>query len=133
MEISKQIIEVFDHLAQKFGVVIDWGQQNVIPYIQQLCNKYIIWEIATSIVWICSSIILIIAGIVLLKAARKWHDTYKDKWEYTGMGTAMFATSAVCCWIATLVIVIIQVIDIIRCYTFPELQIIEKALSLGAA
>lgn len=82
IEISEQIIEVFDHLAQKFGVAVDWGQQNVIPYIKQLCGNYISWEISTSIVWICIGVVFIIIGGVLLKAAFKWHETYKCERYY---------------------------------------------------
>ena len=35
---SSQFIEIFDHLCQKFGIVIDWTAQNVVPYITALCG-----------------------------------------------------------------------------------------------
>lgn len=44
---SSQFIEIFDHLCQKFGVVIDWSAQNVVPYITALCGrmtKYLIFK-----------------------------------------------------------------------------------------
>ena len=28
MQVSDQIIAVLDNLAQKFGIVVDWGQQS---------------------------------------------------------------------------------------------------------
>ena len=44
---SSQFIEIFDHLCQKFGVVIDWSAQNVVPYIAALCGrmtKYLVFK-----------------------------------------------------------------------------------------
>jgi hypothetical protein len=43
MDISNEIIEVLDHLSEKFGVVINWSSENVMPYVQELCGKYINW------------------------------------------------------------------------------------------
>lgn len=48
---SDEVIKVIDALAERFGIVIDWSSENVIPYLQQLCDKYITYEIITSIVW----------------------------------------------------------------------------------
>lgn len=47
---SSQFIEIFDHLCQKFGVVIDWGAQNVIPYITALCGRITNYLIFTNII-----------------------------------------------------------------------------------
>lgn len=65
MQISKEIIEVLDYIGNKFGLAIDWSSENVMPYIEQLCSKYISWEIATSIAWIAISILaLTVIGIL---------------------------------------------------------------------
>ena len=60
MKASDQIIEVFDYLGEKLGISIDWTSENILPYIQTLCGKYINWEIATSIVWLIVGIVFII-------------------------------------------------------------------------
>lgn len=41
MNVSEQIIQVIDNLAQKFGIVIDWTDENIVPIFQQLADKYI--------------------------------------------------------------------------------------------
>lgn len=33
MELSKQIIDVLEYLSAKFGMSIDWSQQNILPYV----------------------------------------------------------------------------------------------------
>ena len=56
---SDEVIKVIDALAEQFGIVIDWSSANVIPYLQQLCAKYITYEIITSIVWIVIGVCLL--------------------------------------------------------------------------
>ena len=36
---SKEIIAIFDDLAERFGVAIDWTSANVMPYLQELFAK----------------------------------------------------------------------------------------------
>ena len=54
---SEEIIKVLDNLAERFGVAVDWTSTNVIPYLQELCSKYITYEIATSVTWLVIGIL----------------------------------------------------------------------------
>lgn len=47
-----EIIKVLDDLSERLGIDVDWTSQNVLPYLQELCDKYISYEIWTSIVYI---------------------------------------------------------------------------------
>lgn len=58
MTISSEIIKVLDYLGEKFGIAIDWTSKNVLPYLQALVDKFIKWEISTSIVWIVLPLLL---------------------------------------------------------------------------
>ena len=66
MTVSSEIIEVLDYLGEKFGIAIDWTSNNVLPYLQTLVDKFIKWEISTSIVWIVIAAFVIVAMIVLI-------------------------------------------------------------------
>ena len=74
MSLSKEIIEILDYLGRKFGIAIDWTSENVVPYIEDLCARYIKFEIYTSIMWIVlcvgimalAGIIWIICGVILI-------------------------------------------------------------------
>ena len=60
--VSEQIIEVLDYLGEKFGIVVDWNANNMVPVVQDLCSKYINWELATSVaIFIICVIALIIS------------------------------------------------------------------------
>ena len=113
MTISSQIIEVLNDLCMKFGVAIDWSQENVTPYLQELAGKYISWEVATSWAWIVLGVITILIGIALWIFECK---TNVDDFFYV-MAFVLFALGAF--------IVVCQVFDILECKYFPEKAIFE--------
>ena len=120
MQVSDQIIEVLNYLSEKLGVTIDWTSENVLPYVQTLCGKYINWEIATSIVWLVVGIALIILAIIAFKGAN--NDDIKDEGFLYIVGA--FLT------LIAIIIMFEQIFDIIRCIYIPELQIYEYVKSL---
>lgn len=105
MQISDEIINVLDYLGEKVGITIDWTSNNVLPYVEDLCGKFIKWEIGTSTAWIVMAIVTTIIALVFAIIVN-W-----DELEW-----CIFA-----CIVATAIIVIgFQVFDIITCNTFPE-------------
>ena len=110
MKVSEQIIEVLNYLGEKFGIAIDWTSDNVLPYVEELCGKFIKWEISTSIAWIViAAIVAILAGIVA-----KFVDLEGFEWGVFGAIT-----------IIALLVIGAQIFDIIECHTFPEKTIYE--------
>ena len=117
MSFSSQFIEVLDALCEKFGIVIDWTSQNVMPYLTDLATRLISYEIRTSVAWI---VILGVAFVViwkLTKNARK-----DDSFDNVG--------KCVCAWVACgfigiifIVVACVEVFDIIRALTIPEVVI----------
>lgn len=113
MTISAQIIEVLDDLCRKFGLAIDWSQENIVPYLQELAGKYISWEIAMSWAWLVAGVVILIAGIVMIVIERKI--------DLASFGY-FFGFITICAFIA---ITMTQVGDILTCKFFPEKQILE--------
>lgn len=113
MSVSSQIIEVLDDLCKKFGLMIDWSQENILPYLQELAGKYISWEIAMSWAWLVAGVVILIAGIVMIIIERKI--------DLASFGY-IFGFITICAFIA---ITMTQVDDIITCKFFPEKQILE--------
>ena len=108
MKISEQIIDVLNYLCEKIGFTIDWTADNVLPYVETLCEKFIKWEISTSWMWIGIAGALLLLGLILSIILHKVLDDG-------------------CIWILYVVLTIIsfiiigcQIYDIITCYTFPE-------------
>jgi hypothetical protein len=50
MEFSEQIIQVIDKIAEKIGIAIDWSQENILPYMQDLLRRYTTMQIVSNTV-----------------------------------------------------------------------------------
>lgn len=117
MNFSSQFIEVLDALCAKFGIVIDWTSQNVMPYLTDLATRLVNYEIWTNVAWI---VILGVAFVViwkLTKNARK-----DDSFGNEGI--------CACAWVACgfigiifVVVACVEVFDIIRALIIPEVVI----------
>lgn len=114
MNISSQIIEVLDHLCYKFGIAIDWSQENITPYLKELAGKYISWEVATSTLWIWLGVAILVLAIVLWIAE-----------AITGFmdGFAFFLAFMMA--VGAIALIMTQALDIMTCNHFPEKQIVE--------
>ena len=112
MTVSSEIIEVLDYLGEKFGIAIDWTSNNVLPYLQTLADKFIKWEISTSIVWIIIAAFVMVAMIVLmnLKGVREINE------ETDGM----LWVPIIALILASFMIICVQIFDIVECNLFPE-------------
>ena len=112
MTVSSEIIEVLDYLGEKFGIAIDWTSNNVLPYLQTLADKFIKWEISTSIVWIAIAAFVMAGMIVLinLKGVRGINE------ETCGM----LWIPIIVLIIVSFIVICIQIFDIVECNMFPE-------------
>ena len=119
MTVSAQIIEVLNDLCMKFGLAIDWSQENVLPCLEELAGKYITWEIATSEMWIVIGALLAVGGLIVFATDLKW--------EWAGGFMAIVGLFAI---IGGAGLVCGQVYDILTCKHFPEKQLWEYVSSL---
>lgn len=86
---SEEIIKVLDNLGQKFGIAIDWSNQNVLPYVQDLIHRGALNSIVGSIIGLVIGIIFLAIGIGILIYGIK--QTKKDKyWEWMDEGIVSF-------------------------------------------
>lgn len=125
MEANK-VVEVIDALCEKFGVAIDWTSKNVVPYIEQLCSKFVMYEIITSVVWIVCFVIFTIFGGVMVKIFHK--KALADDYDYDCLSSwvATFSWSLLILGtIACIIGIPKQIFDIVECKVFPEKFIFE--------
>lgn len=120
MEMAEQIIEVIDALCQKFGIAIDWTSDNILPYVEYLVKNAVRYELYTSILY---SVVLVIAMYIFILLSRSlWRWFKKDEPaddEIIG-AAGMFLVIFLICSIICFVLLLIQLVDIITCFTFPE-------------
>lgn len=68
---SEEIIKILDDLGERFGIVIDWTSQNVLPYLQDLISRFIKYDIAINILLIILGIIFLIITIIAIRKIKK--------------------------------------------------------------
>lgn len=136
MTVSEQIIQVIDALCEKFGIAINWTNENVVPYLEVLCGKLITYEICTSIAWM---VIMTLASIGSIVAAKKFYPTFKNGWDKNArsccdMGWQFASVLAIIALaiinISTICVLGQQIMDIIKCAVFPEMYIFEYISAL---
>ena len=131
---SDEVIKILDALADKFGIAIDWTSANVIPYLQQLCERYVKYEVVTSIVWILIGIVLLAAGRYGIKKVnycqeRLDEERYPSLSEWNNRKIAWIVFTVMTITVG-LFLVVSQGFDIVTCITFPEKVIIRELQSI---
>ena len=133
MEISQQVIKVLDAGCDKFGIAIDWTSNNVIPYIEQLGNKIITYDICNSITWLVIGSVIPLTGAIFIKkflnekkleAKERMNDYYHTD--------GSLDDGAWCCYLIIGILLVIAIVigtissqSIIQDIVFPEKTIIE--------
>ena len=133
MEISEQVIKVLDAVCDKFGIAVDWTSNNVIPYIEQLGNKIITYDICNSIMWlVIGSVIPLTVAILIKKFLNKKKLEAKERMNDYYYTDGSLDEGAWCCYAMIIVLIIIAIIlttsnieSIIQDMVFPEKTLIE--------
>lgn len=118
-----EVIKVLDKLGEKFGIAIDWTNENVMPYLKEVGERCVSYEMWTSVLWLVFGIILFVIGISFAIAmyrngVKKYGSVDADE-----VMTYIF----LCCLVAIpgLIFILFQMHDIIACTVFPEKILIE--------
>ena len=115
--VAEQIIEVIEYLGQKFGMVIDWSAENLLPVAEHLGGRIVDWKIASSWFWIILCGIFFIAGIICIICG------FKNGVEYD-LGAVLFVIGIIAS-VFGVVGLGINIFELVKVLSFPELVIIE--------
>lgn len=125
---SEEIIKVLDELGKRFGIVIDWSNQNIIPYLQELLKRFICYRNITACVWIIISIAMTISGVVMIKFLNKWKksDNYdEDYCSNDDMLATLGYVFSICIIALGIGLIIGNMIGIIKNICMPEMVVYE--------
>ena len=125
---SEEIIKVIDELGKRFGIVIDWSNQNIIPYLQELLKRFICYRNITACVWIIVSIAMTIGGVVMIKFLNKWEksDNYNESYcsddEFLAIMGYIFSICIIALGIG---LIIGNILGIVKNICMPEMVVYE--------
>lgn len=132
MSFSNELITVLDYLAQKLGIAIDWTSDNVMPYLKDLCDRFIEYEIFNSFMtigaWAAFLLFFVcwlIPTHIIAKNRLDWD------WDHITCWVAGVAwVGFVICLIGTIASAIYEGFHIVECWKMPEKVIIEYVQNL---
>jgi Na+/citrate or Na+/malate symporter len=131
MVISDEIIKVLDYLANKLGVTINWTDKNVLPYVEQLCQKYIRYRIANAVMWLVVGVILLIIAALFIRLAficlKRFKKAPLENWDEL---TWIFGTIALFPLCFGIGFILVNIHTIIRCVYIPEIELVEYIQTL---
>lgn len=113
MNVSEQIITVLDDLCRRFGIVIDWTSQNIAPYLTELAEKFIAFEVKTSWFWIIAALSVAALFWIMSLVCLLIHG-------FDSEGSICLGVVAIVFTVIAIFVSGSQIYDIITCETFPE-------------
>lgn len=123
---NEELIKALTELANKFGIAIDWTSQNALPYAQELMNRIVRFEIATSIMWLVMGLMFIASAYWMIKLVkfcqRKNEEQPYEMWD-AGAGFAIGLT--VLFPFIGVSVIFQQVYDFILCNILPEVVVLR--------
>lgn len=125
---SEEIIKILDDLGKRLGLAIDWSNQNIIPYLQELIGRFLAFRNVQAIIWIC--IFLIVTGLSIwgIKKLIKWRKSDKyDKDFYADDPVVFWLSITGICFMLLLSFIVIfcNLEGIFQNILLPELTVIE--------
>lgn len=138
---SEEIIKVFDYIGEKLGIVIDYTQENIQPYLEDLWHRFITYEIViNSLQFIGSFIITLICLYFILrffKAKKKAYNGEIDSLFYQESSNSYYNYVELCDSGIVIIIIsctlflifgistIFQLSDLVELLIIPEKFILE--------
>ena len=129
---DEQLLQILENLSNRFGIVVDWTASNVLPYVQELMDRVVKFEVATSVMFLLVGVLLILSVKLwarLIKYLKKIEDESESFYSDTEVERVLSAIAAVFCVIIGLLTVLCQVYDLIQCCILPE-AILLRYLSM---
>lgn len=123
MNFSEQLIYLIDEFAKRIGIVIDWTNDNVVPYLQDLVGRYIAYEITMNGIGIGLGVIVAIASIIFgLFSIKKYREDEYDDFALYFFLVALFGAFTAVVIIAPNLIGLLKLINIPEFYIYKQLM-----------
>ncbi|MCC2864900.1 hypothetical protein LK494_03065 [Anaerovorax odorimutans] len=136
LTISENIIAVLDDVSKKLGIAVDWTSENIMPYLKDISDRIVKFELTTSIIWMIVAAALMIGMALIGIHIYKVHKTknaesiFMEKTGYREIIAINFGATItlIAMGIATLIcliVIMMQINDIVKCCVLPERIVVD--------
>lgn len=126
---SSEVSEALNAIGQQFELAVDWSQQNVQPYIEDLIQRVAQYKIATNICGLVILALIITASTIMIIRFCKMKSSGRITVDNDEFEIGLVVVSTVCLTMG-IIISIFVIQDIFKCYYIPEMVFIEELKSL---
>lgn len=139
---SKEIINVLNYLGEQLGIVIDWSSENIWPQVMEILERYRLFELVITGIWLVIELAMLIFAILAFKSMFKNYMTFKKSREanfwwsndyssacMTGFGLIGLIAGILCAVIG-LAIIPFDIEELFKWVFVPEIQFLELFKSI---
>lgn len=136
---SAEVIKVFNYIGEKLGIAIDWTQENIMPYLEDLVARFVKLNVieAGLGVFICliCFIVSLIFFVKMIKTFFQYQKTnesnfFWEEGEYydTALTIPTIILTIICgiCLLIGIIGVPMNISELIKWIYIPEFQIVEE-------
>lgn len=127
---SDEIIKILDALAEKFGIMVDWSQQNIQPYLQDLMHRVIQYNLATSVIWVIFYISIMAICLFIIKKNNKKFRFDKYGCIEGSFSSLIYVIVSYILLITFVILLPFEIENICQCVFLPEKIIINEIQSI---
>ena len=109
--------QILRELGEQFGLMIDWSNENFIPYLKELAQRVIQYETWQSRFWLVIGSLIIILGIILIILELKCILVLDGFLTFLGFIGIIVGIGIIC----------VQIDDILLCKYLPEKILLRYA------
>ncbi len=109
--------QVLQELGKQFGLMIDWSNENIIPYLKELAQRVVQYEIWQSRFWLIIGVLAIILGIIFIILELKCVFDSDGFLFFIGIVLIIIGICIIC----------FQINDILLCKYLPEKILLRYA------
>lgn len=109
--------QVLQKIGEQFGLMLDWSNKNIIPYLKELAQRVVQYETWQSVFWLIIGVLIVILGIIFIILESKnilTADGFLTVIGFIGI-------------IVGIVIICSQIDDILLCKYLPEKILLRYA------
>ena len=123
-------LQVIESVCDKLGLVVDWTNQNVVPYAQELAERYIKYIFVSNVVQIVLASVLLVACIVVTyycyRKNREIVLERGDRWQYNEeVKYLVIGATLACAMPFDVAWLIVKVFQLIKILYIPEVYILN--------
>lgn len=127
---SDEIIKILDALAEKFGIMVDWSQQNIQPYLQDLTHRVIQYNLATGVIWVIFYISIMAICLFIIKKNNKKFRFDKYGCIEGSFSSLIYVIVSYILLITFVILLPFEIENICQCVFLPEKIIINEIQSI---